>query len=237
MAKIAYSALVEEVRGKIGTIVFSAAEVGPTVRIKASVKNPKTNGQRAIRSYLSKAAKTFENMTSQQAAAWNAFGKTQQRSNPVTGESYTLSGISAFVELAVKFLQIAPNGSLPLAPPTTDFTGDTITVSATAGTGQITFTGSGPNSLGVTTEFLIQRLPSRNRRPNPEGYASAGFKVLATNNLDFVATVPAGFYAVGYRFVRTGTGQATDIVTLPLQTVALSVEDSGQVPSTKKKAA
>lgn len=224
MANIAYSAMLQEARGKMGTVVFTAAKNGPTARVKASVKNPKTASQRTVRAYLTRAAKTFKGFTTAQYNAWNAFGATQVRSNPITGETYTLSGISAFVELTTKFLQVSPNGTIPLAPPTSDFTGDTVTVTATAGVGQVTFTGSSPNGSGITTELLLQRLPSRNRKPNPEGYVSAGFRAFAPGSLEFVATVPAGFYAAGYRFVRTATGQATDIVALPVQTVTLSVE-------------
>ncbi len=237
MAKLSFSAVVEQVRGKVGTVVFSEARNGASLRIKSSVKNPKTNAQRAVRKYLSRSAKTFEGLSLAQAALWNAYGETQQRTDPVTGKTYTLSGINAFVELAIKFLQVQPNGTIPLGPPNTEFSGDTVTVTATAGVGQVLFSGSGPNALGVTTEFLVQRLPARNRKPDPNGYVSAGFKALGTGNLDFVATVTPGVYAVAYRFVRVATGQASEIEPLPLQTVTFSVEEGGSVPASKKRAA
>ncbi|MBS1712697.1 MAG: hypothetical protein JST30_00020 [Armatimonadetes bacterium] len=235
MANIAYSALVNAVRGKIGTVVFMNAKSGPTARVKAGVRNPKSLAQRAVRGYLSKAAKTFEGLTSAQADAWNAYGAGQVRHNPVTGETYPLSGISAYVELAVKFLQLTPTGTLPVTPPATDFTGDTITLTATAGTGQITLTASGASQLGVTCEVLLQKLPGRNRKPNPDGYVHAAFKLFASGSLDLVVPVPPGFYAAAYRFVKNTTGQATDLVALPVQTVTLMVEGGGNVA--KKKAA
>ncbi len=230
VANIAYGSVVEEARGLIGRVVFTRAKNGPTARIKAIVRNPRTLEQRQVRSYLSRASKAFKNLTSAQAAAWNAFGATQVRSNPVTGETYTLSGISAFVELAAKFLQVQPNGTIPLAPPTSEFPGDSVTLTATAGTGQILLSASGANALGVTTEILLQPLPSRNRKPNPKGYDSEVFRAFATGSLDQVVTVPAGFYAAAYRFVRIATGQASDLVTIPVVTVNLSLEQ-GDAPA------
>ena len=234
MAKIAFSPLVNEVRGKMGTVVFTNAKNGPTARAHGSVRNPKSLAQRAVRSYLSKAAKTFKTMTTTQAAAWNAYGSTIVRHNPVTGETFTLSGISAFVELTAKLLQLNPTASIPLAPPTSEFPGDTITLTATAGTGQVTFTASAPNAIGVTTEVLLQKLPSLNRKPNPDGYTHAGWKAFFGGSLDLVVSMPAGYYAAGYRFVKTATGQASPIVTLPVQTVAFSLAADG---APKKKAA
>lgn len=236
MAKIAYSAIVNEVRGKIGTVVFSSAKNGPTARVKAGVRNPDTGNQRAVRSYLTKAAKTFKGMTTAQADAWNVFGAAQIRHNPVTGETYRLSGISAFVELATKFLQLTPNGAIPMTPPTAEFTGDTITLTALAGTGQVTFTASAANTLGVTTEVLLQKLPSKNRKPGPDGYVHAGWKAFTLGSLDLVVSIPAGYYAAAYRFVKANTGQASPLVALPLQTVTLSMA-GGNEGTTKKKAA
>lgn len=236
MAKIAYSPLVNEVSGKMGTVVFSKAKNGPTARVKASVRNPKSAAQRAVRGYLSKAAKTFESMTPAQADVWNQYGATLTKHNPVTGETYALSGISAFVELSTKLLQFNPTATLPLTPPATEFTGDVITMTALAGTGQVTFTASAQNTLGVVTEVLLQKLPGRNRKPNPNGYTHAGFKAFMSGDLDLVVSVPAGYYAAAYRFVKANTGQESEPVALPIQTVTLSVSDDGPAP-TKKKAA
>jgi len=233
MAKIAFSPLVNEVRGKMGTVVFTNAKNGPTARVHGSVRNPKSLAQRAVRSYLSKAAKTFKTMTATQAAAWNAYGATITRHNPVTGDTFTLSGISAFVELTTKLLQLNPTATIPMSPPSSEFAGDTITLTATAGTGQVTFTASGANAAGVTTEVLLQKLASLNRKPNPDGYVHAGWKAFGSS-LDLVVSVPAGYYAAGYRFVKTATGQATSLVTLPVQTVAFSMVESD---APKKKAA
>ncbi len=42
MANVAYSADIQDLRGKVGTNVFSKARSGSTVRIRTSGKNPRT---------------------------------------------------------------------------------------------------------------------------------------------------------------------------------------------------
>lgn len=236
IARLAYSSIVNEVRGKMGTDVYSKSRSGPTARVKGSVHNPKTGAQRTVRGNLRSASKAYKNMSTSQAAEWQAYGETIIRHNPLTGGTYTSAGINAFVELATKFLQLNPTGTIPMTPPTTEFVGDTITVSAESETpGQIEFTATAPNASGVTTELLIQQLPSQNREPNPNGYKHAGWKAFASGGLTTTVNVTSGYYAVAYRFVKTATGQATDLIEIPLVTVGFSVAQGGN--SSAKKAA
>ncbi len=215
MAKVAYSADVQEIRGKIGTNVFTRARNGATIRIRSLVRNPKTTAQRASRLYLSKAAAAYEALTPTQAAAWTAYGATITRHDPVTGGSYTLPGINAFTELAAKFLQVTPEGDIPLTPPETSFTGDDITLTAAASAGKVTFTASGPDTILTRVEMLLQHLPSQNRTPSPNGYRSKGFNAFGSSTLTKDVAVAAGWYVPAYRFVSVATGQATEMLTLP----------------------
>lgn len=236
MAKVAYSTVVNEASGKAGTVVWRKHRSGPNFSVRVSPKNPDTAAQRAVRGYLSKAAKTFEGMTPAQVAVWDAYGETIVRHNPLTGGTYTSTGIAAFIELTVKFLQNNPGGTIPLVPPSSEFTGDSITVTASAGTGVVTFTASAPNSAGVMTELLLQKLPNTHREPSKNGYRSMQFFNFAVGVLTRNVSVPAGFYAAGYRFVKASTGQATPMVALPVQTVALSMAKGGAPSSAKPKA-
>lgn len=228
-----------DLRGRDGTVVISKGASGLKLTPWVAPTNPKTAAQREVRDNLTKCSKTFEGFNQATVDAWNAYGATQFRTNPVTLVTYSLTGIAAFSELGTKFLQVTPAGTLPSAPPTTEFTGDVITVSAAAGTGNIVFTGSAANAVGVTTELLIQPLANATRRPQPDAYVSAGFKVYVGGSLTQNVPVTAGTYSVAYRFVKTTTGQATELVVLPKVTVALSLESSGSddVPVAKKKAA
>lgn len=232
--------MVDNASGKMGTVVWTEARNGHTARVWRRVRNPSTAAQTVVRGYLARAARTFSGMTAEQAAAWKAYGQSITLHNPINGQSYHPSGIDIFVALTTKFLQVSPNGTIPMTPPTSDFTGDSITVAATVSGSNIVFTASGANTIGVTTEVLIQRLPALNVVPNPKGYRSAGFKVFVGGSLTQNVPVTAGHYAVAYRFVRVATGQATPLVVLPISTVALSLADGGaseEAPATPKKKA
>ncbi len=234
MANIAYSAIVNEIRGKMGTDVFSRARSGPTARVKSSVSNPKTGPQRDVRSYLGKAAKTYKAMDAQTAASWVSYGETQIRHNPLTGETYTLSGVCAFIELAAKYLQINPAGSIPTTPPANVFTGDALTFTVNPDDPGYNVTASGPNSTGTATEILYQKLNSGNCEPNPEGYTHYDFVTFAAGMLTTNVALPTGVYALAYRYVNKTTGQATDVRELEIVNMTTTLR---LAPNKTKKAA
>jgi hypothetical protein len=130
MAKIALSSTVSAIRGKIGTNVYTKGRSGPTIRIKAMVANPKTTAQRFVRDNLGRAARAYRGLTEAQRVLWQNYAAGLQVSNPVTGNSYSPAAVDVFVGLASKFQQASPNGTIPVAPPTTPFTGDTVVLSA-----------------------------------------------------------------------------------------------------------
>ena len=238
MAKFAFSALVENASGRMGSVVWTRARNGATARTWTQVSNPRTNAQTQVRQSFAQAARTFANMTPAQAAAWNAYGQTITRTNPLNGKTYHPAGIDIFMAYATKFLQLSPSGTIPVAPPASPFVGDSISLTAESESpGVISFNASGPNSAGVTTELLIQKLPGSNRKPNPEGYQHAAFKVFTSGSLKQDVNVVAGHYAAAYRFVKNSTGQATELVTLPVMTIGLSVEVGSESRVSRKKAA
>lgn len=230
MAKIAYSAMVDNASGKMGTLVLTEARNGHTSRVWRKVKNPRTAKQTVVRDNLGKAARTFATLTPVQAQAWNDYGQTITEHNPLNGKAYHPAGIDIFVALATKFLQASPAGAIPIVPPSTPFTGDSVLITPSSpGAGTITFTANQQNAAGVTTELLIQKLPGRNRVPNPNGYKNAAFKAYTSGSLTQNVSVTAGNYALAYRFVKTATGQATNPVAISILTVALSLEDGGMM--------
>ena len=82
----------------------------------------------------------------------------------------------------------------------------------------VTFSASGPNSAGVVTELLLQRLPARHRLPRARDYRTRAFVAFAGR--PFALPVAPGAYACAIRFVRAATGQATAVV--PLGTVEVA---------------
>lgn len=78
------------------------------------------------------------------------------------------------------------------------------------GTSVITLSPSAPNTPGVLTEILVQRLAGKHRKPVAKAYRTAAF--VAFTNEPFELPVEAGVYACAMRFVREATGQETQIV-------------------------
>lgn len=226
--KAATSIAFDDLRGRAGSVVVSKGRTGLVVKPRTTSKNPRTTPQQAVRSHFSKAASTFKNLTTTQLAAWQAYALSIDKVDPVSGQTYHPTAINAFLALAAKFLQNNPGGTIPVTPPSSAFTGDTITLSVTPGTGQVTFTASAGNAIGVTTELLLQRLVSKNRTPDPRAYRSKGFNFFTSGTLNKVVTVQPGYYAAAYRFVNTSTGQATVLQTLPVQQVTLALAKGGK---------
>lgn len=214
MAKVAYGANVSNIRGKVGTNVFTRAHTGPTLRIRVRGRNPKTPAQNSVRANLARAAATFRGLTPAQAAAWTAFGQTITKRNSVSGTSYNPTGITIFVALAAKFLQVSPGGVIPLTPPAAPFAGDPIAVTVAGAAGQVTFTASAANTANVRTELLLQPLRSRNRQPTAKGYRTKTFVGFAAGALTQNVPATPGFYAPAFRFVNVLTGQETTLVAL-----------------------
>jgi hypothetical protein len=219
MAKIGLGVVVAQIRGKVGGGVFTRAKNGATLRVRVTPSNPNTAAQSSVRANLSAAATAFKALTSGQLQDWVDYANGITRSNPIAGASYHPSAISVFVGLASKFLQVNPGGTIPVVPPAAPFEGDTITVAAVGGADSVTFTGSADNTAGATTELLLQRLPSANRTPNPNGYRSHGFSDDPDTTPVVVTGLSEGVYVPAYRFVDEATGEQTGLVVLDPVTV------------------
>lgn len=236
--KAALSIAFNDLRGKAGTVVVSKGKSSLVVRPRKSGKDPRSAGQEAIRFYLAKAAQAYKALTPTQIQAWKTYALTITKIDPVSGQTYHPSANSLFCGLAAKFLQISPTGTIPVAPPTSEFIGDSITLTATSpSAGTVTFTSTGANSSGVKTELLLQPLASPNRAPNPKAYRTKSFATFTAMGNTASVTVPAGYYAAAYRFVKTATGQATELIQLSILTVALSLEKGSHNASTSTSAA
>ena len=196
-------------RGKLGNTVFSRTRNGSTARALVPVKNPHTAAQVNARTAFTKAQAAQRTLTATQIGAWQTYANGLVKHDPVTLQSYVPVWNEIFTGLASKFLQFNPTGTIPTAAPTGAFVGDSITVTATGGIAQVTFTGSGANALFVKTELLLQPLKSKLRTPAPDKYKSKGFVAYAAGGLTTTVIATAGYYAAAYRFVNLQTGQET----------------------------
>jgi hypothetical protein len=228
----------QDLRGKDGTVVIREGRSSLVVTPHVMPTNPRSMCQLNIRSNFRKSGKTFESMSVSQVQLWKDYAQTIVRTDPISGKTYHPTAINAFMQLAVKFLQLNPTGTIPLTPPTSDFLGDSITVtSSNPSAGLIRFTASAGNTLGVTTELLLQRLASPHRKPTVKGYRHAAWKVFTGPSLTHDIEVTPGWYAAAYRFVKNSTGQMTLLVPLPVVEVMLAVVEGGDITSKPQKKA
>lgn len=226
----------EDLRGKDGQVVIRKGRNSLILTPWVMPSNPRTTAQRTVRGYLTRASKTYESLTTTQATAWKNYANSITKTDPVSGKSYHPTAVSVFVEYATKFLQLNPSGTIPLMPPTSDFLGDSITLLVESESpGVLLFTASGANVAGVTTELLVQRIANANRTPSNGQYRHAAWKAFTSGSLTQQVSVSAGYYAAGYRFVKNSTGEATEMIPLPVTAVSLSMVEGGS--SSRRKAA
>jgi hypothetical protein len=133
----------------------------------------------------------------------------------VSGEPYHPTAWNAFLALALKLLQIDPDGALPALPPAGAFMGDTPVVTAEVTGGYLVWTASAANAPDVTTELLAQRLRGPYRRPDPRQYRTQAFFAFTAGTLTAATSPLPGRVALAYRFVHTRTGQRTPLFPLP----------------------
>jgi len=201
---------VSDMRGKIGGNVFSRGKSGHTVRVRVKPSNPRTSAQSNVRSLMADGARFFKDLAAEDLALWRDYAASLTFHNRVSGAAYAPTAINALTQLYVPFFLASPAGTFPDVPPTTPFTGDVITLTAVGDDNMITFTGSAQQTAGIKTEFLIQRLKSPNRLPSPEGYTIASIAAVPATPFEVdITDLTPGFYAVGYKFIKTATGQET----------------------------
>lgn len=220
MAKYGTGGIVGEIRNKLGGVVFTKAKNGSSIRVRIKPNNPRSAAQTTARNHLVQAARAYKALAANKVALWQAYADGITKYDGITGSTYHPSAIMLFIALAAKYLAVTPAGTIPDEPPATPFEGDTATITAAGGTGKITFTASGANGTGITSELLVQKIAAPNRRPAPKGYRTKAFNAFAGGSLTHDVTLAAGVYVPAYKFVLDATGEQTQIVVLPVVTVS-----------------
>lgn len=228
MALLKLGAFADSLSGKSGNTVFRKTKSGTVVSDHVIPDNPNTLAQQGVRNNFSRATTNFSNLTDAQVAAWNEYaGHFTHRTKG--GKLRAKQGINVYAGLVSKMLQVNSGATLPTAPPDSAFTGDSITITAESESpGIVTFTAGAANAAGITTELLLQPLRNSHRHPQLNAYRTKAFFTFTGGTLTKNVTVPAGYYAAAYRFVKTSTGQETGLFTLPVTQVDLSLEMGGK---------
>ena len=203
--------------------------------------NANSEAQIRVRSAFDRASSGYSLLSAPSKAKWKAFGLLDKRRDAVTGRRYSLTGRQAFMGLGAKHALVRPGTALPQNPPTVRFAGDAIGVTCAAMTGGLSFTATGANADGVTTELLVQRLASADRAPTMDGYRSAVYYAFDGVGDTYVVGVEPAIWATAYRFVSLASGEERGIVPIGVTTVSLALEEGGAVeaarPARAKKAA
>ncbi len=114
MANIKTSALVADIKGKIGGNCFARNKAGIYVRAKIKPINPMAIRQQQRRAAISVAAAAWGKLTSNVRAGWQAYALNTSWTNRL-GDSINIGGEAAFVRLAC--MRLLAGLALPTAAP------------------------------------------------------------------------------------------------------------------------
>jgi hypothetical protein len=211
MAKLKGTAVACGLSGSAGPVVFVRMPGGGTaVRDRTVPRDPNSPAQAQWRGLVARASALWRTLTPEQAQRWQEYAEAAGEGRE--GGRPNASGL--FVGLAAKVWQVEAAAAPPLDPPSQGFLGDGVPVSAAGEPGAVRFAAGGPNSAGVVTELLLQRLPSRLARPQKGRDRHRGFVAFAPGSLEASVPAPPGAYAASVRFVLAATGQASALVRL-----------------------
>lgn len=214
MARVRVAAASGGFSGRLANLVYVVRNGEVFVQPRPSSRPRTSPAEIGAQQRLRLANVLWAQLADADRAAWQAYAETQSSESPATGIRRTPRADNLFRGLAAKYLQIHGGATAPSTPPAGLFLGDGIAVTVGVAAGEIVFTASGPNSAGIATELLFQRLGRRYYTPQSRNYRSLGFVAFSPGELS--ASVPAdpGAYGCAVRFVRVATGQESAVMGL-----------------------
>lgn len=206
MARTSGSALVNEVRGKVGNVVFVKTRSGQGVRRRPQYRMSLSPAQFAATARLRQAAALWLDLSVEEGAAWEQYAETITRSNNVSGTQYSPCAYNAFSMLTTKFLQLNPEEDPPRLPPVGDFIFASPTLEVEGQVEGVLFTALWPCNPGEAMELYIQKLPTQHRKPGNQ-YVSAAVAPFHPGELEYFLPLEPGYYALAARPVCLATGE------------------------------
>lgn len=177
-------------------------------------RDPRTASQQAWRQAVGRATRLYQTLDEEEHAAWRAFVMEAHEAGRTPSLSPAPRVYNVFVALTAKFLSLRPDQEPPRWPPARLFTGDGIVVSVLGESASVRFTASGPNASQVTTELLLQWVPSPGRRPSPGKYRIAGAHAFDSAGDSVPVPSRKGVVYAAIRFVSLASGQMSALVPL-----------------------
>lgn len=219
MARARLANLYPEASGGFGPWIVAHGRTGPVVRRRRVYRRVASPGQQAQALRLKDAAALWSSLEPDEAQAWNLYARGLTRRNPVSGRTYAPTGFNTFSGYAMTLLHLDPESEIPALPPDAPFEGDAVRVALLRKPGAARFVADAPNSDGIVTELLLQRLATPRRSPTRQ-YRTAGFVAFAAGGLSRDVPVEPGTYAGAARFIERATGRVAGMRTLGMVTVA-----------------
>jgi len=159
MALIRPGAVVGQISGRVGGVVFARNRGGAYVRNGPAPVQPRTIYQTQVRNALSTASSAWDGLTEDQRKAWSEWAKLNPIKNRI-GETVTLQGNAAFVELNSRLarLGIAPVAATPAVGAPAGLLTLSLNADIGAGAFEAVFT---PNPLGANQRIVIEGCNTR----------------------------------------------------------------------------
>jgi len=155
-AKVKYSALVSDMRGKLNGSVASRNRGGAYLRNKTTPLNPQSNYQTNVRNYFSDVAKAWRGLLAEERTAWNS-AVSGFITTDVFGDGLTPSGSNLHQKLNLNLKNIGvaviTTPPTPAAVPT--FATLSLAIAKGAGTATIAFTPA----IAATEKVLLYATP------------------------------------------------------------------------------
>jgi hypothetical protein len=215
MAKLRTGFMVGGLSGSTGGAVLVQRRDGSVIlRERVTPRDPETPLQLANRARLQRAAAVYRALTPEEHAAWRDYAARLRAPSCGQAPGPAPSAQNLFTGLAVRYLHLHGGEEAPRLPPARAFLGDGVALAAEGGPGRVVFTAGGPNSDGVVTELLVQRMRTAASGRYPRAYRHGAYVAFAPGSLSAEVAAARGWVAPAVRFVATATGQASGLVEL-----------------------
>ncbi len=181
MAKVKYSALLEEMRGKLNGSVASKNRYGFYWRNKTVPVNPQTNYQSLQRGNLTSLSQSWKTLLQAQREDWQQFSNNHPFNN-IFGDSVTLSGNAMYVKVNSFRFNAGDGPNQDSVEPVSSFKWLSADIVTNSVSGEVTLTMN-PTSLPTDTLLFVYATP-----PESAGREFGSVK----NDLRLIAVIASG---------------------------------------------
>jgi hypothetical protein len=105
MAKVTFTAIVSDIKGKLAGTVFSKNRAGAYIRTKVTPSNARTSYQQLVRGFMTTLAQGWRALGAVSCTAWNAAASTDAVKTK-DGNSIHLTGMQYYMELNRNLMEI-----------------------------------------------------------------------------------------------------------------------------------